>query len=105
MKLTRLSSTTQRPTQESIERVRHVDDERIRRVEVMEGVEGDRQRSLQQELAEIESAALGDFHGEEKILQDARDVAAQLLDPDVGTDSLIKPDVPLSRLIGIDDSA
>jgi len=105
MRLTRLSSTTQRPTQESIERVRHVDDERIRRVEVMEGVEGDRQRSLQQELAEIEPAALGDFHGEEKILQEARDVAAQLLDPDVGTDSLIKPGVPLSRLIGIDDSA
>jgi|GEM_PF-1434607 len=105
MKLTRLSSTTQRPTQESIERVRHVDAERIRRVEVMEGVEGDRQRSLQQEMAEIEQAALGDFHGEEQVLQEARDVAAQLLDPEVGTDSLIKPDVPLSRLIGIDDSA
>lgn len=66
MKLSRLSSTTQRPTQESIERVRHVDEERIRRVEVMEGVEGDRQRSLQQEMAEIQPAALGDFHGEEK---------------------------------------
>ena len=105
MKLSRLSSTTQRPTQESIERVRHVDEERIRRVEVMEGVEGDRQRSLQQEMAEIEPAALGDFHGEEKVLQEARDVAAQLLDLDVGTDSLIKPGVPLSRLIGIDDSA
>ena len=105
MKLSRLSSTTQRPTQESIERVRHVDEERIRRVEVMEGVEGDRQRSLQQEMAEIEPAALGDFHGEEKVLQEARDVAAQLLDLDVGTDSLIKPGAPLSRLIGIDDSA
>ena len=105
MKLTRLSSTTQRPTQESIERVRLADDERIRRVEVMEGVEGDRQRTLQQELAEIEAAAVGDFHGEEKVLQEARDVAAQLLDLDVGTDSLIKPGVPLDRLIGIDDTA
>mgnify|MGYP000909645547 CR=1 FL=1 len=105
MKLTRLSSTTQRPTQESIERVRHADDERVRRVEVMEGVEGDRQRSLQQEMAEIESAALGDFQGQDKVLQDARDVAAQLLDLDVGTDSLIKPGVPLDRLIGIDDTA
>lgn len=105
MKLTRLSSSTQRPTQESIERARHVDEERIRRVEVMEGIEGDRQRSLQQELAEIEAAATGDFHGEEKVLQEARDVAAQLLDPEVGTDSLIKPGVRLDRLIGIDDTA
>ncbi len=105
MKLSRLSSTTQRPTQESIERVRHVDEERIRRVEAMEGVEGDRQRSLRQELAEVDPAATGDFHGEEKVLQEARDVAAQLLDLEVGTDSLIKPGIPLSRLIGIDDSA
>lgn len=105
MKLTRLSSSTQRPTQESIERLRHVVDERIRRVEVMEGIEGDRQRSLQQELAEVEPAAVGDFHGEDKVLQDARDVAAQLLDLDVGTDSLIKPGVSLDRLIGIDDTA
>ncbi|MBP5985624.1 MAG: hypothetical protein KA538_00395 [Azonexus sp.] len=105
MKLTRLSSSTQRPTQESIERARHVDDERIRRVEVMEGIEGDRQRSLQQELAEVDPAAVGDFHGEDKVMQDARDVAAQLLDMDVGTDSLIKPGMRLDRLIGIDDTA
>lgn len=105
MKLTRLSSSTQRPTQESIERARHVDEERIRRVEVMEGIEGDRQRSLQQEMAEVVPAATGDFHGEEKVLQEARDVAAQLLDPEVGTDSLIKPGMRLDRLIGIDDTA
>lgn len=105
MKLSRLSSTTQHSTQASIERGRHVDAERIRRVEVMEGIEGDRQRSLQQEMAEIESAALGDFHGEEKVLQEARDVAAQLLDAEIGTDSLIKPAVPLDRLIGVDDMA
>jgi hypothetical protein len=105
MKLTRLSSSTQRPTQESIERVRHVDDERVRRVEVMEGVEGDRQRSLQQELAEVDPAATGDFHGDQKILQEAREVVAQLLDPEVGTDSLIKPGLHLDRLIGVDDTA
>lgn len=105
MKLTRLSSSTQRPTQESVDRLRHADDERVRRVEVMEGVEGDRQRSLQQEMAEVEPAALGDFHGEEKIHQEARDVAAQLLDLETGTDSLIKPGIRLDRLIGIDDIA
>ena len=53
MKLPSLASTTQHPTRESVERVRHAD-EQVRRVELMEGVEGDRQRSLQQELAEIE---------------------------------------------------
>lgn len=104
MKLTRLSSTTQRPTRESSERVRPVDNEQIRRVEVMEGIEGDRQRSLQQEIAEVDPAAVGDFHGRDRVLQGARDVAAQLLEMDVGTDSLIKPGVPLDRLIGIDDS-
>ncbi len=105
MKLTRLSSTTQRATRESSERVRPVDNEQIRRVEVMEGIEGDRQRSLQQEIAEVDPGAVGDFHGHERVRQGVRDVAAQLLELDVGTDSLIKPGVPLDRLIGIDDSA
>ncbi|MBL8430411.1 MAG: hypothetical protein JNJ95_11045 [Dechloromonas sp.] len=104
MKLTSLSSTTQQPTRVSSERVRPLDNERIRRVEVMEGIEGDRQRSLMQEIAEIEPAAVGDFHGEERVMQGAREVAAQLLEMDVGTDSLIKPGVALDRLIGIDDT-
>ena len=64
-------------TRESIERVRPVHDEKIRRVEMLEGVEGDRQRSLQQELAEIAPGAIGDFHGGEQVLQEARDMAAQ----------------------------
>jgi hypothetical protein len=105
MKLTRLSSTTQRPTRESSERVRPVNDERIRRVELMEGIEGDRQRTLLQEIAEIDPGAIGGFHGEEHVQKEARDVAAQLLEMDFGTDSLIKPGVSLDRLIGIDDSA
>jgi hypothetical protein len=104
MKLARLSSTTQRPTRESSERVRPVDDERIRRVEVMEGIEGDRQRTLMQEIAEIDPGAIGRFHGDERVHQEARDVAAQLLETDVGTDSLIKPGLQLDRLIGIDDT-
>ena len=105
MKLTRLSSTTQRPSRYSSERVRPVDNEQIRRVEVMEGIEGDRQRTLQQEIAEVAPGAVGDFHGQERVLQEARDAAAQLLEMDFGTDSLIKPGVSLDRLIGIDDSA
>jgi hypothetical protein len=104
MKLTRLSSTTQRPTGESSERVRPADNDRVRRVELMEGIEGDRQRTVLQEIAEIDPAAIGGFHGEERVRQDAHNVAVQLLEMDVGTDSLIKPGVSLDRLIGIDDS-
>jgi len=105
MKLTRLSSTTQRPTRESSERVRPVNDERIRRVEVMEGIEGDRQRTLMQEIAEINPRSVGGFHGEERVQKWARDVAAQLLEMDIDTNSLIKPGLQLDRLIGIDDTA
>ena len=104
MKLIRLLTTTQHPTRQLSERVRPVDDERIRRVEVMEGVEGDRQRTLMQEIAEIDPGAIGSFHGEERMQQVERDVAAQLLEMDVGTDSLIKPGLQLDRLIGIDDT-
>ena len=42
MKLDRLASTTQRLSQESLARARYVAGERIRRVEALEGVEGDR---------------------------------------------------------------
>jgi hypothetical protein len=104
MKLTRLSSTTQRTTRESSERLRPLDYEQVRRVEMMEGIEGDRQRTLLQEIAEIDPGAVGDFHGEGRLLQGAREVAAQLLELDVGTESLIKPGLHLDRLIGIDDT-
>ncbi len=105
MKLHRLASTTQRPTQESIERVRHVDGERVRRVEVMEGVEGDRQRSLRQEIAEIEPAAIAPFDGQEQVLREASEAAAQLLALGVAADGLIKPGALPRILQGVDESA
>jgi hypothetical protein len=105
MKLDRLASTTQRPSQESIERARHVAGQRIRRVDALEGVEGDRQRSLQQEMAEIDPGAIGAFNGGEHVLQDARDVAAQVAALGAAADSLLKPaSVPVASK-GIDDSA
>ena len=73
MKLPSLASTTQRPTRESVERVHQVAHERIRRVESMEGIEGDRQRSLRQELDEIEPAAMATFEGQAEILREALD--------------------------------
>ena len=91
MKLNRLALTTQRPSQDAIERVRQRPDEQIRRVEALEGVEGDRQRSLQQEIAEIEPGAIGPFNGGEQVMQGAREVAAQLAELGSAVDALIKP--------------
>ena len=78
MKLSRLESTTQRHSQDAIERARHVAGESVRRVEALEGAEGDRQRSLQQELADFDPRAIGSFERDERMLQDARQVAAEL---------------------------
>lgn len=105
MKLPYLASTTQRPSQESVEPVRHADGERIRRVELLEAVAGDRQRSLRQELAEIAPGAIADFAGQEQVLREASEVAAQLVALGTAVDDLIKPG-ELSRQVmpEIDDS-
>ena len=106
MKLPSLASTTQRPTRESVERVHQVGHERIRRVESMEGIEGDRQRSLRQELDEIEPAAMATFEGQAEILREASSVAAQLLTLGAAADDLIKADdLPRVVVPTIDDSA
>ena len=106
MKLPSLASTTQRPTRESVERVHQVAHERIRRVESMEGIEGDRQRSLRQELDEIEPAAMATFEGQAEILREASSEAAQLLTLGAAADDLIKADdLPRVVVPTIDDSA
>lgn len=79
MKLSRLEATTQRHSSVASQRVRHADEENVRRVEAMEGVEDDRQRSLQQELLDFEAPASAPFSGGEGVLQDARQVAAELV--------------------------
>lgn len=105
MKLTRLASTTQRPSQESIERVRQAGDFRVRRVEMLEGVEGDRQRTLQQEMAEIDPGAIAAFEGSDQVLQGARQLAAQVAALGPAADELIKP-ASLGKLLhGVDDQA
>jgi hypothetical protein len=105
MKLNRLASTTQRPSQESIERVRHAPDERIRRVEALEGAESDRQRSLLQEIAEIDPGAIGAFNGGEQIMQGAHEVALQLALLGAAVDDLIKPSSLTAVIHGVDDKA
>lgn len=105
MKLNRLASTTQPPSQDAIERARHRPDEQVRRVEALEGVEGDRQRSLQQEIAEIEPGAIGPFNGGEQVMQGARDVAAQLAVLGSAVDALIKSAPVATAIHVVDDKA
>ncbi len=105
MQLNRLASATQRPSQEAIERARHLPDERIRRVEALEGAESDRQRSLQQEIAEIEPGAIGEFSGGEQIMQGAQEVAAQLVSLGAAVDDLIKPSSLTAVIHVIDEQA
>ena len=66
MKLTQLGNTTQRPVTEGGVRPHPADGERVRRVEALDASESDRQRSLQQEMAEIEAEAIADFAGATK---------------------------------------
>lgn len=105
MKLDRLVSSTQRPARESIERLPHAADERIRRVDALEGVEPDRQRSLQQELSEVESGAIGAFKGGERVLEEVRSLASQVaaLGQDAGR--LIKAAPFAATAKGIDEMA
>ena len=76
MKLERLASTTETLSSEARERARVAASER--RVEAMEGVEGDRQRSLRQEIDSVEQLAIGEFAGQAQPLESARRVADQL---------------------------
>lgn len=91
MKLDRLTSTTTpQLSQEAKARARHVADESIWRVGAMEGAEGDRQRSLQQEIAEFDQRTLAPFAGGEQVLAEAHQLAAQLSSLGVGASALLK---------------
>ncbi|MDP3538499.1 MAG: hypothetical protein Q8S26_07315 [Azonexus sp.] len=101
MKLNRLESTTQRHSQDAVERARQVTGESVRRVEALEGVEGDRQRSLQQELAEFDPRAIGPFEGGEHVMEDARQIAARITLLGTNASGLLKLkalSVPWSRI-------
>lgn len=105
MKLSRLESTTQSHSPEAVERGRRQAAVRVRRVEAMEGAEGDRQRSLQQEIAEVDPRVLGPFAGAEQVLEDARQVAAELTLLGTNASGLLKLralSIPAER---IDDKA
>ena len=105
MKLNRLDSTTQHHSQTALERVHHAASDDVRRVEAMEGVDSDRQRSLQQELAEVDPRALGPFCGSAHVLQDAREVAAQLTLLGGNVQGLVQLQALSLRYPRIDDEA
>lgn len=104
MKLNRLESTTQHTTPEAAERAQQASAQSIRRVEALEGVEGDRQRSVQQELAAFDVRAIGPFEGEEKVLNNARKVAAQISSLGTNLEGLVKLQALSQRYKRIDDS-
>ncbi|UCV11410.1 hypothetical protein KI614_14880 [Dechloromonas denitrificans] len=79
MQLKRLDSTTQPRAIDARESLRQPHGEQIRRVEALAAVENDRQRSLQQEMAEVDARSLGPFEGSQQVLQEARSVAARLV--------------------------
>jgi hypothetical protein len=78
MTLNRLASTTQKQLHDVVERAHQAPVDKVRRVEAMEGIAGDRQRSLQQEIADVDPSAVGPFKGGERILQETKLVATQL---------------------------
>ena len=79
MKLNRLESTTRQHSPDAVKRARYLAGQSVRRVEALEGLEADRQRSLQQDLAEFDGRAIGPFEGEAQVFQGARQIAAQLI--------------------------
>lgn len=105
MKLNRLESTTQHHAPDALERARHGAGERVTRVEALEGLESDRQRSLQQELAEFDVRAIGDFAGGERVLADTRQVAAQLTRLGSHVSGLVKLPALSLHCSRIDDQA
>ena len=78
MNLDRQTTTTQQISPNAREHARLVPAGSIAQVAAMEGIEGDRQRSLQQEVAEFDQRAVGPFAGGEQIQQAAHEIAVQL---------------------------
>ncbi|MCA1938079.1 MAG: hypothetical protein LDL29_05340 [Dechloromonas sp.] len=78
MKTSRLISTTQRHSPEAAERALLAQAHAVRRVEAMEAASNDRERSLQQDMAEVDPRSVGPYQGVERRRQDAERLAGQL---------------------------
>ena len=106
MKLTRLESTTARPSSEAVARAQAAVSEQARRVEAVEGIEGDRLRSLRQELAEVDPRALSPLEtSQEQLLRDAKQVADEIARLDSAANLVRESAVPAFIRDQIDDKA
>jgi hypothetical protein len=90
MKLTALSPTSSSPLPATRRRAALVADEEVTPVDALAGLGSDRERSLQQEIDSIEAQAIGDFAGEEHMLEKAQHLAAEVSHLGRHIDSLIK---------------
>lgn len=106
MKLNRLESTTQSHMAEPRSPGQKVAAGQVRRVEAGEAVVADRQRSLQQEMADVDPRSVGPFEGAERVQDEARALAMQLTELGEGAaKSLIKPEAKGWPLQQVDDAA
>jgi hypothetical protein len=103
MKLKRLDSTTQYRSPESVERARRSSAVEVRRVESAEGLDGERQRSLQQEVADFPANIPDHFEGGQRILLDVQALAAELVARGADSHSLIKLASAASSFYQLDD--
>ena len=78
MKMSRLPSTTQQASPEAAERAALAQAGTVRRVEPMEGVVNERERSQQQDMAEVDPRAVGPYQGVERRRQQADQLARQI---------------------------
>jgi hypothetical protein len=104
MQLKRLDSTTQPRAIDAADSLRQPHGEQIRRVEALAAVENNRQRSLQQEMAEVDVRSLGPFEGSPQVLQEARNVAARLIVLGGHGEALIKLRALSQALPHVDDT-
>lgn len=104
MKLERLTSTTRSISREAAERARAAGIEEARRVNASEGAEGDRERSLQQELAAAENKVAMNTANDDA-LDEAREVAEQLVRLGNGAGQLLKAVAPPGHSLTVDTEA
>ena len=104
MKLTTLTSGLRSPAPACWTQSAPADDLRVLRVEALDSTSPDRQRTLQQEMFEIEPNAVAQFHGNERILEDARALAAELSAVPGSLSRLVKADHRTVCLPHIDDA-
>lgn len=105
MKSTRLASTTERYARPALERAAETGEAEIRRVETPEAIEGDRQRSLRQELTEADPQGRGLAEDNADHRREAHDVAEQLLHlPEAAKARLTRP-LPAGGFRVVDEQA